>query len=49
MSDEEKNSSGGCGCGGCGCGGGGKKKSREGEPVDDEGRLNLGLRASERV
>ena len=41
--DEEK--SGGCGCGGCGCGGG-KNKVREGEPVDDEGRINLGLKAA---
>lgn len=35
----------GCGCGNCGCGGEGKKKGREGQPVDDEGRTNLGLRA----
>lgn len=47
MSEEKKK--GGCGCGGCGCGGGGKKKGREGQPVDEEGRLNLGLRASEVV
>lgn len=49
MSEDEKKTTGGCGCGGCGCGGGGKKKSREGQPVDEEGRLNLGLRASENV
>ncbi len=35
---------GGCGCGGCGCGG---QRSREGDPVDEEGRINLGLRASD--
>ena len=46
MAEESKSQSGGCGCG-CGCGG--AKKSREGQPVDDEGRLNLGLRASESV
>ncbi len=35
---------GGCGCGGkCG---GGKKAGREGQPVDTEGRLNLGLRSA---
>ncbi|MFZ1383030.1 MAG: hypothetical protein WAS54_09645 [Scrofimicrobium sp.] len=48
MSDNEQKTSGGCGCG-CGCGGEGKKKNREGQPVDDEGRMNLGLRASESV
>ncbi len=41
----DKEKSGGCGCGGCGCGGG-KNKVREGEPVDDEGRINLGLKAA---
>lgn len=47
MSDNEQKTSGGCGCG-CGCGGEGKK-SREGQPVDEEGRMNLGLRASESI
>ncbi len=42
MANEQERKSGGCGCGGCGCGGG---KGREGQPVDDEGRINLGLRA----
>lgn len=49
MPDQAEQKSGGCGCGGCGCGGGGAKKSREGQPVDEEGRLNLGLKAAERV
>lgn len=47
MSTNENASQGGCGCGGCGCGG--KKKSREGQPVDEEGRVNLGLKASDRT
>lgn len=46
MANEEERKSGGCGCGGCGCGGGGNKKGREGQPVDDEGRTNLGLRGT---
>lgn len=41
---EEKENKGGCGCGGCGCGGQGRK-GREGQPVDEEGRVNLGLRS----
>lgn len=45
MGTEESKTSGGCGCGGCGCGGG-AKRSREGEPVDQEGRTNLGLRSA---
>ncbi len=44
MSEEQ--TSGSCGCG-CGCGGGAKKKSRQGQPVDEEGRINLGLKAAE--
>lgn len=44
MGSEESRTSGGCGCGGCGCGG--SKRSREGEPVDQEGRTNLGLRSA---
>lgn len=45
VASETESKSGGCGCGGCGCGGG-KKKGREGQPVDEEGRINLGLRSS---
>lgn len=41
----------GCGggkAGGCGCGGSGHhKKGRAGQPVDDAGRINLGLRAAQ--
>lgn len=44
MAEEKTQNTGGCGCGGCGCGGGGGK-GREGQPVDDDGRRNLGLRA----
>ena len=42
---EDQAKAGGCGCGGCGCGG--KNEGREGEAVDDEGRVNLGLRAQD--
>lgn len=44
MSANEEKASGHSGCK-CGCGGG-NKKGREGQPVDDEGRINLGLRGS---
>ncbi|WP_350257606.1 hypothetical protein [Scrofimicrobium sp. R131] len=47
---------GGCGCGGHGgghghghqggCGCGGNHVGREGQPVDEAGRMNLGLRAA---
>lgn len=50
MAEEAKNQHHGCGCGGkCGSGGGqGRRgrKVRQGEPVDDEGRINLGLRSA---
>ena len=47
MSENQQERSGGCGCGGCGCGGKGKKSGRAGQPVDGDGRTNLGLKAAE--
>ncbi len=46
MAEEQQERSGGCGCGGCGCGGG-AKQGRAGQPVDEEGRTNLGLKAAQ--